>query len=73
MTAISLANYDAIIPVGALILWINSIPPNNRYLAAKGGTFNVTQYPLLASIYPLGVLPSMANGPSGFIYMIRAI
>jgi len=72
MPAIALPAYDAIIPVGALILWTNSTPPNNRYLLAKGGAFSVLQYPLLATIYPTGILPNITNGPNGFIYMIRA-
>jgi len=73
MPAIALPAYDAIIPVGALILWTNSTPPNNRYLLANGASFSIVQYPALALIYPSGILPSISNGPNGFKYMIRAI
>ncbi|HGY4723275.1 TPA: tail fiber protein [Citrobacter amalonaticus] len=44
------------VPVGGAMLWFTSVPPDG-WLEANGQTFNKTENPKLAAVYPSGKLP----------------
>ncbi|EJJ4407146.1 tail fiber protein [Salmonella enterica] len=47
-------------PVGAPIPWpMDQVPDRDRYAFMEGQPFDTRQYPLLAKVYPDGVIPDM--------------
>ncbi|ELH8363805.1 tail fiber protein [Salmonella enterica] len=47
-------------PVGAPIPWpMDQVPDRDRYAFMEGQVFNTREYPLLAKVYPDGVIPDM--------------
>ncbi|EKR1709465.1 tail fiber protein [Salmonella enterica subsp. enterica serovar Carrau] len=47
-------------PVGAPIPWpMDQVPDRDRYAFMEGQVFNTREYPLLAEVYPDGVIPDM--------------
>ncbi|MEA9389566.1 phage tail protein [Acerihabitans sp. TG2] len=47
-----------LIPVGIPLPWPTATPPSG-WLKCNGAVFNKTTYPLLAAIYPTGILPDL--------------
>ncbi|WP_241721842.1 phage tail protein [Raoultella sp. HC6] len=51
---------SAAVPVGTPIAWpSDSLPSAGSFAFMQGQTFSLTAYPLLAAVYPSGVLPDM--------------
>ncbi|EMD3747274.1 tail fiber protein [Salmonella enterica] len=47
-------------PVGAPIPWpMDQVPDRDRYAFMEGQVFNTREYPLLAKVYPDGIIPDM--------------
>ncbi|EJX0512107.1 tail fiber protein [Salmonella enterica] len=47
-------------PVGAPIPWpLDQVPDRDRYAFMEGQVFNTLEYPLLAEVYPDGIIPDM--------------
>ncbi|EKS4648709.1 tail fiber protein [Salmonella enterica] len=47
-------------PVGAPIPWpLDQVPDRDRYAFMEGQVFNTREYPLLAEVYPDGIIPDM--------------
>lgn len=48
------------VPAGTPIAWpSDSLPSDSSFAFMQGQTFSLTAYPLLAAVYPSGVLPDM--------------
>ena len=51
---------DMVVPVGVPLPWPASIPPSG-WLKCNGASFNKSQYPQLATVYPSGTLPDLRS------------
>ena len=50
---------DDLVPIGITLPWFSSTMPSARWHIADGSSFNTTDYPELALIFPLGKLPDL--------------